>query len=328
MEMCQATRMEPATTMVSWRRGYGRYCLSEGAEQRVRNFALRPREWFNLAVIAGPNEYYLRGDYDENGVAQEPVNDGDQFPAPTLSQCAPFLDRLIEYARTRRELGADVIATMRGHDGSLVLGELRKQFAGATNIWIRGRLLELGAAVLGEGAAELFYCAIEGAKPSTRLVYLGRAGGCLGMEEGRLLGQEWLEGVDPHEQARLGLALAQYRSPAVLDWIEEHARHPMAREWGAVAADCGAAWPRIQRWLRAGPELGMLAVQTLLEYRGHGWALHPFAGQVQPRLRNAPAIERIEREVREFAERQPIVRARLFVEKYMGCLRVICGLED
>ena len=71
--LCQATGIEEATVEVGSRAGEGPYRVCAGAAGRLETRSLRPREWFNLAVIHGPFEFLLHDDfYSEDGEACQP----------------------------------------------------------------------------------------------------------------------------------------------------------------------------------------------------------------------------------------------------------------
>jgi hypothetical protein len=67
---CQATKTEPAEVEVESHSPDGPYRLCKVAADRLKSLSLRPLEWFNLAAIHGPLEFYLHDDfYDEDGTA-------------------------------------------------------------------------------------------------------------------------------------------------------------------------------------------------------------------------------------------------------------------
>jgi hypothetical protein len=101
-ELCQATRIEPATVIVDSQDPQCPFRLCPAAADRLRQLSLRPREWFNLAAIHGPFEFHLHDDfYTCFGEALQPEVDSIDshfFPFPGRDEVLEELDLLVDLA--------------------------------------------------------------------------------------------------------------------------------------------------------------------------------------------------------------------------------------
>src|SRR5437868_15441595 len=89
--LCQAHKTHPATETIDGDISSHPFLLCAAAAHRLRTYSLRPLEWFNLAIIHSPDDFWLQCDYyNEKGIALDPqvaVEDSPKFPMPTLNAC-------------------------------------------------------------------------------------------------------------------------------------------------------------------------------------------------------------------------------------------------
>jgi hypothetical protein len=99
-EYCQACQREPASSTVVNPKG-APFEVCPACATRIQSYALRPLEWYNLAVIHGPWAFHLHDDfYDARGKALQPktkVPGAANLSAPTFAEKSATLDGLLEY---------------------------------------------------------------------------------------------------------------------------------------------------------------------------------------------------------------------------------------
>ena len=107
--LCQACRADAATATVE-NQGAAPFLICDGCRDGLLAHSLRPRKWYNLAILHGPLSFHLHDDfYDEHGRAMQPearVVAANAHPAPRLEQVADELDSLMEFCATRFALAA------------------------------------------------------------------------------------------------------------------------------------------------------------------------------------------------------------------------------
>jgi hypothetical protein len=317
--LCQATRTETATVELPSQSPDGPYHLSGGAAERLKDLALRPLEWFNLATIHGPFEFYLHDDfYSDNGEAWQPeraVLEPERFPCPSLAECSSNLSRLLDFALTRWHLEQPIVEAFAPHEPGL-LQAIEMRFAAVANPWFHKRLMELAGAALERRAEEWIRRVMCKAEPYARVCYLSVAYPCLPVDEGMQLAQQALASIPPGELAAQCLVLARFRHPAVLDWIEQHVREPLTYQWGDLAAASLLDWARVARWLHDGRPLSLIALDALAACAGPRPSQSLLMQRLRPRLRADVPVSVIEDALREYVARDPaprVVHATRFV---------------
>ena len=88
---------------------------------------------------------------------------------------------------------------------------------------------------------------------------------CLPFEEGFALAEAALAAMPDRVRRESFSALAHFRSPRALEWIESNAAEPMVEAWGYLAAASGFSWPKATQWFEAGRPLSLIAIDALLE---------------------------------------------------------------
>lgn len=100
--LCDACRQAPQETLIDETHSSGPYWpyrLCFACARRLTTYSLRPLEWFHLAAIHGPGEFFLHNDfYSEDGEAQQPkavVVEPDRWPIPKLAEASRSNERSI-----------------------------------------------------------------------------------------------------------------------------------------------------------------------------------------------------------------------------------------
>lgn len=328
---CQATRSEPATVVVPSDSPDGPYYLSSTAADRLDRRALRPLEWFNLAVIHGPFEFHLHDDfYTEQGEACQPDGDdvdGSEFPCPTLDECASNAERLLDFALTRWWLKSDVVRAMRRHETQM-LSLIEARFAQTRNEFFHCRLAEAAGAVYGQRSSAWFRTVLRGSPLPDRLSLLRAGYGCLPPQEGLATAMEALSGIPRTHLTGECLLLAYFQDPAVLDWIEANIAEPYTRQWGDLAAASRIDWARIARWLDRGRPLSLVALDALIVCTGPWPGASPLMRTLNPRLQAPAAASEIESAVRAYALRDPVPRVEDAARYILSTLHVLAARAD
>lgn len=291
------------------------YRLCYACATRLEKRALRPLEWYRLAALHGPFAYPLRDDfYEDDGTAGQPkmaVERAALFPAPTLREVSADLDALLDHALTRWHLDDDEVAALKAHPADALLRRMSDLIATRPIAWVEVRSYRIAARVLGAVARGWLEARWEaGSRPATLAAFIEAAAACLPHEDALPRALAALEGVDGRELAREAMALAWFRSPRVLDWIEAKATSPVSGTWGRLAACSSFGWPVATRWLDAGRPLSLVALDALSILMRPA-IIRPF-GQT-PRLLEAPSRAAILEKLHEHALRDPVPRVTRIV---------------
>jgi len=267
-ETCEACQMRPIQIVDDFGDSIQPYRLCPDCYQRLIMFSLRPREWYNLAVIHSPNPYYLHDDfYDEDGSAAQPeeeVVSPALYPAPSLEEAAYHLEDLLDYAMTRWFLEEAVIQALQAYNQEKLLHSVAERFSSTINHGIKARLLQITAHVLGANASEwvreqwVHYDKELLSSLSEAAVY------CLSPEEGFALITERLNYIEGNQLPITAFScLHHFRSPLVLNWIEKKVT-TFHESWGRLAALSKPTWSRMKVWLEQGRPLSLLALEAMV----------------------------------------------------------------
>lgn len=271
---------------------------------------MRPLEWFNLAAIHGPLEYWLRSDlYHDRGIAEqaaEPVADSDLYPSPSLPQLIADRERLIDYAMTEYFLHDDVVQALSGHDKTALLVSLQARVAATRNQTIIAQAYEICARVVGRVAED--WIRAQWQSPHLLFALAEASAACLPPDEGLEQVMRALDALSPRERGAVCEALYWFKSPRTLDWIETHVSDIdpwTASAWGRLAATSYLTWDRVGRWLAAGRPLSLIALDALRACGRWDTLLvrHP-----APRLRDPASREQMTQVVRAYAKQDATPR--------------------
>ncbi len=230
--------------------------------------SLRPLEWFNLAKRHGGAQFFLHDDfYDEDGTATQPEGEVEQselFPAPTLAAVSGTAESLLDYAITRWHFEAELGERWRQLPQDEVLRALISRFDASRNRDVRSVVLQV-ASVVGPAAGELVRRAWADYPDGIVFWSLVQASAaCLPFEEGFAQTETALAEMPERTRRENFSALAHFRSPRALQWIESNAAEPTVDAWGRLAAASAFSWPKAESWLQAGRPLSLIAIDALL----------------------------------------------------------------
>jgi hypothetical protein len=329
--LCQATKSEPATVVLPSQSPDGPYHLSAGAAHRLERYSLRPLEWFNLAVIHGPFEFYLHDDfYSEQGEACQPkedVVDAALFPCPTLAECSTDPVRVLDFAITRWWLHEETVCALRFHEG--VLSDLiEDRFKQTKDEFIKLRLTEIAGEVLAQRSAVWFRSVLREALQQDRLSLLQAGYRCLPHDEGLAAAVEALSFVPRSRLTQECLLLAPFEDTRVLDWMEMHVHEPLTREWGDLAAASGIDWSRVAKWLQSGRPLSLVALDALIVCTGPRPGSSLLMRRVNPRLRAPASVHAIEAALTDYASRDPVPRVKDNIKRLIADLPALIARAD
>lgn len=328
--VCQSCERCPAIVTETAHDGAVPYSLCKACHTRLLAYSLRPLEWFNLAKRHGPAEALLHDDfYDRDGRATQPELELDRalLPAPSLAMVSHDAETLLDFSITRAPFlvdEADVQQAWRRLPAEQSVDTLLRRYADNHNREVRASILEV-AAILGAPAARLVRQAWQTWAedgPLWSLVHASAA--CLPFREGFALAVNAWEAVPDKARRNDFLALAYFRSPELLDWIERHAGEPVSDAWGALAARSGFSWHKAADWLNRGRPLNLIAIDALLEIAAP--QTH-FLKSVQPGLAGPADGQAMAAALRQAAENDPVPRVRRRIDVLLATLPDLFKLQ-
>lgn len=156
--------------------------LCHPCEDRMNQQALRPLEWYRLALLHGPDVYALSEEhYSDGGVAlscgTEYEEEPDVLRAPVLADVRDDLGSLWNHTLTRRHLKPKLLAAWRAHPKAAVVAHLMKIWNARRDARARGLILALCTACVGRAGADLVrqaWAEYSHTKPKTRTVRMLR----------------------------------------------------------------------------------------------------------------------------------------------------------
>lgn len=311
-ETCEACENSSATIVETCDDELQPYRLCQSCHHRLHALSLRPVEWYNLAKRHGWEKYLLHDDfYDEDGSAgqpQEDVVDAAALPAPILSDVSSNLESLLDFSITRWWFRPELAATWKKHAPDEVGQVLSRRFAANTNLCVRARILEVTAAAWGRSGAEFVRYAWGEYPAQVDLPALAEASaGCLPDGEGLDCVIAALGALEDRQKRDLMFALAYFRSPRVLDWIEDNVFEPITESWGYLAAASSLDWPRVARWLDSGRPLSLIAIDALLAII---CPRTPLLRRFQPKLQGLPEMLTVKEALAQYRERDAVPRVQ------------------
>jgi hypothetical protein len=131
---------------------------------------------------------------------------------------------------------------------------------------------------------------------------------CLPFEEGFERVVQALEGFSARELNTGCFALAHFRSPRTLEWIEAHQELAQTDTWGRLAALSRLSWPKAKQWLARGRPLSHVALAALQTYQ------RPDATRLtkwyKPVLENPASVEEMNAVLEAYLERDSVPNVR------------------
>lgn len=266
--VCEACRHAAIAVIVDDDDPAHPYRLCASCAERLRQRALRPLEWFNLAAVHGWATFLLHDDfYDQDGEATQPdiacyANDG--LLAPTLAEASASLPRTVDFYVTRWWPGEPEFAALRSFAPRDLLDEIVRR-AGRSSDRVLDAMFGIAANALGPVAAD-WVRAQRGRALTGRLLssWCEAAARCLPSAEGLDLAIDALGRVDARAFRDAKNGLLWFRSRRVLDWIEAHApASNVTEDWGRLAALSDLDLIRVKAWIAAGRPLSLVALDAL-----------------------------------------------------------------
>ena len=282
---------------------------------------MRPLEWFRLAALHGPLTFLLHDDfYSEDGVADQsrvPVLQAALFPAPTLESVRADLPKLFDYTFTRWRLEEPVVAALKAYAPDVLLLTMSQLMQARAIPWIESRCFEVAAA-LGAAAHDWVSARWDnGAKSGTLFAFLKSAAACLPASEAVPRALQAVEAAGDRDISVTALALVDFHSPQVLDWIERTVSSPVSDRWGYLAARSGLTWEVASRWLTAGRPVSLVAIDALLNV----YCPHPSARpSIRAELPDQPETPLIVQTLRNASLSDPVPRVEKAVSAIAQCL--------
>lgn len=267
--LCESCHNLPVESIIASDEQEHPYRLCQDCAHRLLTFSLRPLEWFRLAAIYGPSQYYLSDDfYFDNGIAQapqEPVLSPELLPFPALEQAAENLETLIDYAMAHHNLllEEEIMDMLRQQNRQLLLASLQYRVANARSSEIEAQAYEICAVVLERSAEDWVRSRWEVYHPSAFLALAVASASCLPLDEGFQRVVEKLEALPQKEMRTACSVLAYFRTEKTLDWLETHVGSPITDSWGKLAAMSHLSWKRVALWLDRGRPLSLVALDAL-----------------------------------------------------------------
>jgi hypothetical protein len=273
-------------------------------------FALRPREWFNLAKRHGWWQYLLHDDfYDEDGTAYQAEQDveiPEQHPAPTLAEVRDDCDTLLDFTVARWHFSQDISVAWRSLNQSDVLRTIERRYAIVDNMDIQGTMLDVAACALAETGREFVSAAWNDFRKPGQLGSLAQASAaCLAFEDGFSRVANALSDMDAKMRRENMYALSYFHVCETLDWIESNVLSPVTEEWGRLAAASRFNWGRAVSWLDAGRLVSLVALDALAAIVR---PQSPLLRDYGPQLEDKPDQAAFEAVISQYVEHDPAPR--------------------
>ncbi len=310
------------------------YRICRACQERLHGLALRPLEWYNLAAIHGWWHHLLHDDfYSEEGTADQPaipVEAPETLPIPSLREERDSADSLLEYSITRWRVGEEVLEAWRALPPDKVLATLERRASATSEPGVLGVALEVAGAALGPVASDFVRSLWQRYPECVTLEDLGDASArCLPDDEGYAQVAAALELLDPKEKRESMYALLYFRSAATLDWIEQNVFSPIVDTWGTLAAVSDISWPRVDKWLKAGRPVSLVALDALSTLTDDRITL---IRKWAPTLREAPdpgtLALALALALRDYEKRDGVPRVKNRVREPVGKTSELCRKSD
>lgn len=312
-ELCESCHDLPVKSIVTSDEPEHPYHLCQGCAHRLTTFSLRPLEWFRLAALHGPSQYYLSDDfYFYNGIAQAPretVLSPELFPAPTLEQAMENLETLIDYAMTQHHLllEDETLNALGRQNKQMLLASLQKRVVNTQSVEIEAQSYEICAAVLERDAENWIRSRWEVYHPVTFFALSVASATCLPFEEGFHRVVERLEAMPQKEMRVACSVLAYFRTEKTLDWLEAHVSSPVTDSWGKLAAVSQLSWRRVATWLDRGRPLSLVALDAL---KACGRYDTPLLKKFTPKLLEPSTKETMTAKLEQYAIQDAVPRIK------------------
>ncbi len=287
------------------------YHLCVPCHERLLSSSLRPIEWYNLAVIHSPMNFWLHDDfYEEDGEATQPEEDvivTEKDLAPSLEDVQEDVEALIDFAITRWSLEEDVLDALKNHHKTKILESIKPRFIQTETYEIKSRMLDIARDVLGSEASE-WIRELWIHDDGELLIDLSEAtASCLPASEGLPLVFRKLEALtDKEKNACVASCLYRFRSPIVLPWIEKNCR-TFHGNWGLLAAVSYPTWEMMKSWLNKGRPLSLVALDSMEACANEG--RHLIIAKYKPQILET-VVSEIEPVIKGYLQQDSVPRVK------------------
>jgi hypothetical protein len=338
-DRCQACQAASVEAVIADDPGEPRFLVCRACENRLQTRSLRPLEWFNLAALHGPWTYLLGSDFycsgeEDHGSARQPyqtVEEPERFPAPTVDEIRDDQERLIDYAITlhffdapshEKLLAALSAATESPDQKQAFLESLKRRLARSTtpgrgpNLSLAGTVCALCGRFLGPFAADWIreLWEPEHLRSESFLSLAEATAACLPFDEGWRRVTHQLESWSHQVQA-----LAYFRSPLTLDWMEENRIGASTDTWGRAAAVSHFTWSRARAWLEMGTPLSHIALAAIQACQRHDTML---TRNFAPVLEEPAPVAEMLVVLNHYSVRDPAPEVQKRVERILAVLKL------
>lgn len=257
--------------------------------ERLKNYALRPLEVFNLVAIHG-HVFYLHDDfYDyETGEAFQPhieINDADMYPFPLFEEIKNNPNALIDYVFVQYFTEDEVIEQLEKFDKQLLL-EIIKEKVDYDSI-LKPKAYEIISKAIGSYAKSWAEEQWTNRKTNCVFYYAELLSCCLDPDMAFEIITKELEQYDNNQFNTNISALLYLKSEKTLDWLENQTKRisNVTSDYGQLAASSEFSWQCCDKWLKIGRPLSLIALDalylcTLQDYVGQSIWLQ----KLKPRL--------------------------------------------
>lgn len=314
--VCESCKKYPWTIIEDSDCSISPYHLCAKCHKRLVAVSLRPREWYNLAVLHGWSMYYLSSDfYDDDGIASQPkelFSISEEDYAPQLHDVVGDLPRFVEYCTTKWRLGDFLIKDLLKYEKEELL-EICKQQYESSNIWqIKGTLIEIAGLVLEKKAASWLRELWK--KEEMEYISLSEASiKSLPLEEVFALITSYLKTVSPKELPDIAWAcLHLCRSSIVLDWMELTVKE-YRDSWARLAAASSPTWERMSKWISKGRPLSLVAIEAIAACRPR--SNDPYLSSLNPKLQEVPPYSVVEQILLKYEKTDNVPRVNKAISR-------------
>jgi hypothetical protein len=265
--------------------------------------------------------------YDENGEASQPqieVVDKTLYPIPSFNDVREAPNELLDWTITRWRLAPSVADAWRELPATLVIESLQYRLSTSRNGHVVSRIMEICGKALSDCAAPLVDEGWRRFPAGCPLWTLAEASAaCLAFDDGFGRVRTAIESLEEAPRRDALLALAHFRSPKSLDWIEEHYFEPAAECWGRLAALSSVSWARIVKWLNCGRPLSLVGLDAVREMYNDRV---PLIRALRPNLVDPPALDALTSSIVEYASKDDAPRVQQAAKSILqNSHRVLAG---
>ena len=324
--ICESCRTRPVEIFEPPDKGLQPYHLCSQCHNRFINFALRPREFFNLAAIHG-HSFHLHDDFYtyDNGEATQPnidIEEPDNFPFPDLQAIKSDLEKLVDYACVQYFTSEEVMQLLKGFDKKAVLENICSKVE--YNRSINYKAFEITAKVLGSYAADWVRQQWNKREENELLIFAPALAACLPFEEGFGIVTKEIEQSTEIALGDNSSALLDFQSSKTLDWINsiKDRIKNVSSVWGTLSAASMFDWQTAEKWLSEGRPLSLIALDALAYCTTTGERVNQalWLREHPPTLLNAPEPEMIANTLTAYLEKDSVPRTKIAVKQIINNL--------